>query len=108
MINQFESAFGALLNVQETVFGERKKATVSGLEVDAIIGELTFDEILVAGGIAENGGFEIQVAASLLPGGRPADLSPVIVAGRTLYILQPVRNANGIYTLTCGDPSSGA
>lgn len=105
MINQFEVAFSALLNVQEQVFDERKKARVAGTDVDAVIGELSFDEILVAGGIAENGGFEVQIASSALSG-LPDEGTEVIVGGVTHYVLRR-RNANGIYTLVCGDPAAG-
>lgn len=104
MINQFESAFGALLNVQEAVLGVRKKATLGGVEYDAVIGELGFDEALAAGGITENGGFSVQIKASLLPA-RPADLSEITVEGRAMNVLR-VTNANGIYLITAGDPAT--
>lgn len=106
MPSLFANAFAVLLNAQEYATGRRRKATVAGVEVDAVVGELGFEEIIVAGGIAENGGFEIQVATASLPAGRPAQLAPVIVDGRTLKILQPVRTVNEVYIITAADPAA--
>lgn len=102
-MNEFTEAFAELLEVQAAVVGA-KTATIAGQSVAVFLEEATFDTITVAGGIGENGGFQIMVEASLLTS-QPAQFAPVIVAGRTLKNLS-LASANGIYTITAGDPAT--
>ncbi len=57
--------FEGLLDAQEEAFGERMKATVGAVtDKDALVEELTYDEIIAAGGVGESGGFRIQMRKS--------------------------------------------
>lgn len=79
-------------------------AQVDGVEVEAVVSEIELDEILVAGGTAEGGGYSLIVRASDFPGGAPAKFIYVEVRGIQLQILRVVRGV-AHYVLTIGDPA---
>lgn len=107
MVNLFQSAFTEFLNRRAATFGAPQLVTVGATTVAATdISELSFEDIFVAGGKADAGGFTIQVRKSDLPA-RPATLSDVTVNGRTMKILQPVQDVNdAVYIITAGDPAA--
>jgi hypothetical protein len=100
-MSEFTDAFSELLEVQEES-DQAYTATIAGTSCPVVLDEAQFDEIIAAGGEGEAGGFKLMVKASALPS-RPAHLSAVVVSGRTLNLLL-LESANGIYTITAGDP----
>lgn len=98
----FTTAFDELVAVQNAEYGSARTALVGATTVPAVVSALDFDNVFMVGGIGENGGFDVQVKASALPS-RPVKYSAVTVEGRKLSVLR-VTDANGIYTITCGDP----
>lgn len=76
--------------------------TIDGDDVSAIVENLEFDEIVVAGGIGERGGFRIMVALADLPV-KPDEMAEVEVRGVTLHVLAVVQS-NQYWIITVGDP----
>jgi hypothetical protein len=100
--NEFLEAFEELLDAQEEVLDERLTVTVGDVEnKDAIVEKLTFDDIVAAGGVAEKGGFRLQVRESDFPG--DLHLRDATARGVTLKVMTEERN-NGVLVLTIGDP----
>lgn len=100
-MSDFTEAFDELIAVQVATVGA-KTAVIAGETVSVFLEEAQYDEIVVAGGEGEAGGFSIMVKESALTA-RPAHLSSIVVAGRTLSLLL-LESANGVYTITAGDP----
>lgn len=107
-MSEITDAFDELLDAQEEATGERLKASVGAVvDKDAVIEELTFDEIVAAGGTAENGGFKLQMRKSDFPT-RPPEFdaqgvkTTVVARGVTLQLLSVTEN-NGILLIGAGD-----
>lgn len=96
------AGFDALLDAQEAACGERLLATVGAVaNKDAIVEEITYDEIVAAGGIGESGGFRIQMRKSDFAT-KPAKESDATAKGITLQVLS-VAEIHGIYQMEIGD-----
>jgi hypothetical protein len=97
------NAFQHALNARERVVGVREKINLNGVDVDAIVETITSDEVFVAGGIAEAGGFRCQIATNAVQQ-QPNDFDPIIIRNRILQVLMS-DDINGIvYHITVGDP----
>lgn len=59
-MNQFAAARDELLDANDEVCGSPQTAKVAGKTVRCVIEEITLDEILIAGGVAESGGFRLS------------------------------------------------
>lgn len=59
-MNQFAGARDSLLDANDEVCGKPQTARIAGKPVRCIIEEITTDEILIAGGVAESGGFRLS------------------------------------------------
>lgn len=98
------NAFQHTLNARERVVGVREKVNLNGVDVDALVDVITFDEKVIAGGTAESGGYRAQIAATIP---QPAQYSPCIVRGESLQVLS-VEDINAVtFTLVVGDPLGG-
>lgn len=84
---------------------EEKTARVGNVTARAITTTLRTDEIIVAGGRAESGGFIAQMLASDFPDGTPPKFTVIEADGQALQVLGTNEN-NGILYLTAGDPAS--
>lgn len=94
-------AFQHMLDSRERVVGVREKVNLNGVDLDALVDVITFDEKVIAGGTAESGGYRCQIAATIP---QPAQYSPCIVRGETLQVLA-VEDVNAVaFTLVVGDP----
>jgi hypothetical protein len=95
------NAFQNMLNARERVVGTREKVNLNGVDRDALVEIITFDEMVIAGGTAEGGGYRAQIAATIP---LPDQYSPCIVRGETLQVLS-VEDINAVsFTLVVGDP----
>lgn len=108
MANEFTRAFQQLLAAQ-THNKEAIIATVGAFAVNkpAFLGSVPTDPAFADGTTAEAGTYELQMLASdfsALPTENTAVTCNGEAAGKVLRVLGPVVNANGIYTLTVGDP----
>lgn len=81
-MNQFERAFDNLYRVQTRVLGEAIVATVGAYAVNkpAILGSVDTEMVVVSGGTANAGGFELQMKTSDFTT-EPPDGTPVTCNG---------------------------
>lgn len=77
--------------------------TIGGVEVPAVITEISNDEILAAGGTGEGGGFTAVVALDEYPDGPPDKFTAITARGMALQILSVTRGT-AHYVITAGDP----
>lgn len=89
----------------DTIAFAGEAVRIEDTNYQGIIEDITFDEIEVAGGNAESGGF-----VAVIPIGdftdRPEKLDEIEAHGKTLQILSIV-DRNGVsYAITAGDPVS--
>ena len=102
-MSDFTDAFADLYEAQTESCGVSRTITIGAVTASAIVSPLTTDEVIVAGGIGDNGGYSAQVLVSDFAT-RPAKNATVTFGASTLYVLQ-ISESNGIYTLTMGDPA---
>ncbi len=97
-------ALAHTFNARQRVVGVREKVNINGVDYDALVERITFDDTVLIGAIAEGGGYKCQVAVADLPG-RPNQYSSIIVRGETLSVLD-VTDVNGVaFEITAGDPA---
>ena len=77
--------------------------TIDGVYVQAVVTEISGDEIFAAGGIAESGGFTAVVPFTAYPDGPPEKHTEIVARGMQLYVLS-VSKGTSHYTITAGDP----
>ncbi len=77
--------------------------TIDGVEVEAVVTEISGDEVFAAGGIAESGGFTAVVPLTAFPDGPPEKHTEITARGMELYVLSVSRGTSH-YTITAGDP----
>lgn len=77
--------------------------TIDGEEVEAVVTEISADEVFAAGGMAEAGGFTAVIALTSFPSAPPAKYAEIAARGMSLSILSVVRGTSH-YTITAGDP----
>lgn len=102
MSNSFRDARDELLDVVDEEMDEPQTAKINGKPVRCIIGEMTTDEILVAGGDTEAGGFRLEAIPkeSLVP--EPEKGDEVIAKEKTLELLTIVERNNSTYEIAAG------
>lgn len=106
--NQFAAGFVELLDANDEVCGTPQFVMIDNRKHRAIIEEVSVEEILVAGGNADAGGFRCQVPTSGFSED-PAKGDPVqkLGEGPTFEILGDVRKLNeAVYGIVAGDPSA--
>lgn len=86
----------------ETLLGN-PALTVDGVDVPGVVQEITQDEVIVAGGVGEAGGFTATVAKASFPDGTPEKFTTITARGMSLHILS-VTKGTAHYVLTAGDP----
>lgn len=104
-MSQLTEAWEQAYDAQTECIGVARTATVGGVTARAITTTLRTDEVLVAGGKAEAGGFTAQMLASDFPDGTPDKFTPISANGQELQVLSADEN-NGILYFTAGDPAS--
>lgn len=90
----------ALASEEELGFAS---TTINGVEVEAVVTEISNDEVIAAGGTGEAGGFTAIVSLSAYPAGPPEKFLPITARGMSLYILTVTRGT-AHYVITAGDP----
>lgn len=102
MSNQFIAARDELLDCMDAEIATPQKAKVGGKEVRCIISEMTTDEILIAGGDTEGGGFRLEniPKESLVPAPEKGD--EVEAKGKTLDLLTIVERNDATYEIVAG------
>lgn len=102
-MGEFTTAFTELLACQTETIGALR-ATIDGTNAAAFVQKLTYDDIVVAGGIAESGGFKLLMRSTDFPT-KPRKNSLAVYAGISLYVLS-IDDANGTYEITIGNPAA--
>lgn len=107
MSNQFAAARDELQAAIDEEIGEPQTATVAGKLVTCIICEITTDEILIAGGESEAGGFKLEniPIAQLTP--EPEKGDAVIARGKELELLTIVSRNAATYEIVAGSLTRG-
>jgi len=111
MSNQFERAFDALYRVQTRVLGEAIVATVGAYAVNkpAILGSVDADMVVVSGGVADAGGYEVQMKTSDFSGEPPDGTQATCngeATGKTLQTAGPVTRCGGTWRIKLIDFAS--
>lgn len=100
-MSEFSDAFADVQAEFDSLLGGPQKIKIAGVEYPALIEEVTFDQIVAAGGIGDQGGFKAQVSLAVLPN-KPANLTEAEARGQVMQVLT-VDNVNDVcWILTCG------
>lgn len=102
-MSAFTDAFNELLTCQNAETGETRTATIGAVTAAAFIERLNYDAIIVAGGIAEKGGFKVMMRVSDFST-PPVKNTAASFGTVSLYVLQ-YSESNGVYEITIGDPA---
>ncbi len=112
-MSAFTDSQAELSACQSAETGVAQVATIGTQKVAAVIREAMFDEIVVSGGVAENGGQVVTITKALLtdfadtrkyPNAQPPKYTAMEVFGVKMQVLG-VNESNGILTITGGDPA---
>lgn len=99
-----DDARDALLDVYDDTTDTKNFAIVNGKKVRCIIHEITSDEVLVSGGVAEAGGFRLSDIPINSFASAPEKGDPVTARGVELEVLSAISRNNTTWELTCGSP----
>lgn len=107
MPNLWDARFDRLHACQTRQLGIDIRATITGFctNVKAILGSINTQSMVFGGGIAEAGGYEIQVKVSDLPV-EPAKQSPATVNGAAEGLgleVSDSQNQGGVYVIQLAD-----
>ena len=98
-------AFTELQESQSEATGTRQRVKIGRKFYDAIIETITENEVFVAGGVSENGGFRVIVAMSDFSDS-PKKFTAITVPGSDPLQILSVNPVNGVtYEITAGDPT---
>lgn len=97
------ASFEATLKAYAAHHGAQQQVTIAGTAYDAMVTEITADEIVVLGGTGEKGGFRADCRVSDFSI-QPTKFMGITYDGNALHILNVVKTNQAIYTLTAGDP----
>ena len=102
-MSEITDAFSDLMESQSDVVGVQT-ANFDGTSVEVIAEAMDYDDVCVAGGVAESGGYKLMCLSSAFTA-RPKKNSPVTLDGLALYVLK-IQEDNGVLTVMIGDPAS--
>jgi hypothetical protein len=106
-MSEFDDAFVELLDCNDEVLGTPQIVLIEGRKHRAIIEEITVDEIIVAGGNAESGGFRAKTRkADFADRPEQGDEIKRITDDRALSILSIIERNGVEYEILAGDPAS--
>lgn len=102
MANLFNTYRDQLLNVNDATLGTPQTANIGGITVRCIIEEITVDEMAIAGGLTENGGYRLScIPKESLPT-VPVKGTPVTARGKALELLTITEYNDSNYTVLAG------
>lgn len=93
-MSDLSDAFDELLDANDDATGIPQFAIVNGKKVRAIIEEMTNDEIMIAGGVAESGGFRVMVRKADFAW-RPQQGDSIEARGQDLEVMS-ITNRNDV------------
>lgn len=105
--NQFALAFVELLDANDELCGSPQFIMIKGRKHRAIIEEISVEEIMVAGGKADAGGFRCQVPTSgFSEDPAKGDTAQKLGKGPEMEILSFSKTNDAVYIITTGDPAA--
>lgn len=107
MSNQFVIARDELLDCNDEVCGSPQTAKIAGKTVRCIIEEITSEEILIAGGEAESGGFKLSCIPKESLDPKPEKGDSVEARDQDLELLSIVERNAATYEVTAGALTRG-
>lgn len=105
MGNEFLSAMGELQQCFDQELGEAQFVHIDGKKYPAIIGDVTSDVIVSAGGVVESGGFTCMVSMAFLRK-RPEQGTEIKGRGMILDILTTANINNATWQIVAGEMAS--
>ena len=81
-----------------------ESVTVNAVAKNAIVSDLSSDEVVIHGGESNKGGMRVACQKADFASA-PEDLQVVVARGRTMSILS-VENTLALYILICGEPEA--
>lgn len=104
-MSDLSDAFTELQDAKAEAIGKREFVILKGRKVEGLVSEITADDSIVSGGIAEQGGFRVQIAQSAVARA-PEKEDPIKCRGQKLQVLS-CNDVNGVtYEITAGDLSA--
>lgn len=97
------ASFEATLTANAAHHGAQQQVTIADTAYDAIVEEITADEVVVLGGTGERGGFRAHCRAADFSS-QPAKFATISYDGNELRILSVVKTNQAVYTFVAGDP----
>jgi hypothetical protein len=99
------NAFESLQKAKAIAVGNREFVLLNGRKIEAMVSEISADEMIISGGLAEQGGFRVQIAQSAVAE-QPRKGDEIECRGQALVVMSS-NDVNGVtYDLTAGDPAS--
>lgn len=100
--NTFRSLRDQLLDVNDATLGAAQTAIVGGKTVRCIIEEITSEEIEIAGGRAESGGFKLSCIPKEALSPKPEKGDSVEARDQDLELLSITETNDATFTITAG------
>lgn len=107
MSNQFVTARDELLDCNDEILGTPQTAKIAGKVVRCIIEEITSEEILIAGGEAESGGFRLSCIPKESLSPKPEKGDAVEARDQDLELLSIVERNDCTYEILAGALTRG-
>lgn len=107
MSNAFNAARNELLDAIDSEIATPQTAKIAGKTVRCIIEEITVDEILIAGGVSESGGFRLSCIPKESLSPKPEKGDSVEARDQDLELLSIVERNDCTYEVTAGALTRG-
>lgn len=102
--SRMATAFSNLQKAQARATGKPQKVWIGRKSYDAIVETLTEAEVMVAGGVAESGGFKASIAVSLYGATQPKRFTPAHTEGSWKLEVLSCNTVNGVtHEIVIGD-----
>lgn len=107
MSSGFDDCMVELMDANDEACGTPQFVTIEGKTKRAIIEDMTTEEILVRGGIAESGGFRAKCRkAAFAQKPEQGDTIRKGTDGRELSVMSMIERNGVEYEITAGDPAA--
>lgn len=108
MASDLQEAFSELKAAQNESTGRKQLVWIGRKSYPALVETLTESEIMVAGGVAESGGFKASIAVADFGSKQPKRFVEAKTEGSGELQVLSCNTVNGVtYDVTVGDPIEG-
>ena len=98
MTSELDQALSETIAMQDAARGKAIICRINGTKYPAVESALSIEEILIDGGYANAGGFQVQVSAFLFPE-PPEQLQPIISSEGVEMKIQKINKVNDSYII---------